>query len=91
MEIEKNDYYVIDGYGKEKFTAEDIGSIHFGYVGSVFFSGLALATGAGIYQIVSGASWNNWYSFFDQPRDTYCISIGRTMWKKYFNKYVTQI
>ena len=37
MEIEKNDYYVIDGYGKEKFTDEDIGNIHFGYVGSVFF------------------------------------------------------
>jgi RHS repeat-associated protein len=72
-------------YIKLKYSSADIGNIHFGFVGSVLFSWKTLCTGAGIYQIYSGTSkWSYWYSFFDDPRDTYCISVGRALWKVLF-------
>ena len=78
----KKDYYTFFGY---KVSVADIGNIHFGFVGSVLFSWRTLCTGAGIYQIYSGTSkWSYWYSFFDDPRDTFCISIGRIFWRIFY-------
>lgn len=84
----KGDYYKFLG---QKVTVADLGNIHFGYVGSVIFKWETLCIGAGIYQIYSGtSSWKYWFTFFDDPRDTVCIIIGRIMWKKYFKKHIFQ-
>ena len=81
----KKDYYI---FFKDKLTAEDVGNVHFGFVGSVLFSSVTLCTGAGIYQIISGTSdWKYWKSFFDDPRDTRCILIGHSYWSHYYSKY----
>lgn len=61
--------------------SQDVGNIHFGFVGSVVFKAVTLCTGAGIYQIFSGtSSWSYWYSFLTIPEIlvTYCWagSIG---------------
>lgn len=86
--LKSEDYYTFMGI---KLTAADIGNIHFGFVGSVLFSWKTLCAGAGLYQIYSGtSSWKFWYSFFDDPRDTLCISMGRAMWKIVFRKWVFQ-
>lgn len=81
----KKDYYI---FFKDKLTAEDVGNVHFGFVGSVLFSSVILCTGTGIYQIISGTSdWKYWKSFFDDPRDTQCILIGHSYWSHYYRKY----
>ena len=81
----KKDYYI---FFKDKLTAEDVGNVHFGFVGSVLFSSVTLCTGAGIYQIISGRSdWKYWKSFFDDPRDTQCILIGHSYWSHYYSKH----
>lgn len=86
--LKSGDYYTFMGV---KLTVADIGNIHFGFVGSVLFSWKTLCAGAGLYQIYRRtSSWKFWYSFFDDPRDTLCISIGRTMWKIAFRKWVFQ-
>ena len=86
--LKSGDYYTFMGV---KLTVADIGNIHFGFVGSILFSWKTLCAGAGLYQIYSRtSSWKFWYSFFDDPRDTLCISIGRTMWKIAFRKWVFQ-
>ncbi|WP_417141857.1 polymorphic toxin type 44 domain-containing protein [Ruminococcus bromii] len=72
-------------------ASQDVGNIHFGFVGSVVFKAITLCTGAGIYQILSGtSSWSYWYSFFDDPRDTRCILLGRKYWRLLYNRKVFQ-
>ena len=69
--------------------SQDVGNIHFGFVGSVVFKAVTLCTGAGIYQIFSGtSSWSYWYSFFDDPRDTRYILLGRKYWRLLYNRKV---
>ena len=71
--------------------SQDVGNIHFGFVGSVVFKAVTLCTGAGIYQIFSGtSSWSYWYSFFDDPRDTRYILLGRKYWRLLYNRKVFQ-
>ncbi len=84
--LKSRDYYKFLG---KKVSVADLGNIHFGFVGSVIFKWRTLCIGAGIYQIYSGtSSWKYWHTFFDDPRDTFCITLGRIMWKRMFNKRV---
>ena len=76
-------------YHKYSIEAQDVGNIHFGYVGAVLFGKITLCSGAGFYQILSGtSSWNYVKSYFDDPRDTKYIKIGYAMWKKKYGKRV---
>ena len=53
--LASDDYYL---FYNLVLTAEDVGNIHFGFVGSVLFSLRTLCAGAGIYQVYSGkSSW----------------------------------
>jgi hypothetical protein len=72
-------YYVLRG--------EDIGNIHFGYVGSTLFSPATLLTAAGFVQILSGTSELSWYnSYFDDPNDQAAIQRGINYFNTgYFN------
>ena len=58
------------------YSAEDLGNIHFGYVGSLLFPKGILHLGAGIYQIYSGARIKDWYTYFDSPRDYDMVEYG---------------
>ncbi len=74
---------------ERKKLSDDIGNIHFGYVGSVLFRKTTLCAGAGMYQIYSGTSdWKYISSYFDDPRDSKAIKLGVEMWKKYYKKRV---
>ena len=76
-------------YNGKKKLSDDIGNIHFGYVGSVLFRKTTLCAGAGMYQIYSGTSdWKYISSYFDDPRDSKAIKLGVEMWKKYYKKRV---
>lgn len=66
-------------------TAEDVGNMHFGFVGKTLFAGWQLTTGAGIYQIISWkkVQWKWWRSHFDDPNDTKWIKYGIARYKKW--------
>jgi hypothetical protein len=82
------DYYTILGI---RIQFQDIGNIHFGFIASVLFSWSTMCAGAGFYQIISKtSSWRYWDSFFDDPRDTFCITIGRALWSVFYRKCVYQ-
>ncbi len=62
---------------------DDIGNIHYGYVGRALFCEDVLLTAGGMVQIISGTSdFNYWDSNFDDPRDQAMISIGSNLWNK---------
>ncbi|OEI75434.1 hypothetical protein BG616_15030 [Bacillus subtilis] len=64
-------------------TGEDLGNIHYGYVGrAAGFSDSFLRTAAGAYQIYSGTSKVKWYkSYFDDPKDQKMIDLGLRLYK----------
>ena len=86
------DYYVFMG---RIITAEDIGNIHFGYVGRVFLPDTVLRAGADVYQIYSKTSdIRFWWSFFDDPRDSSMIRWGTSLYlidKYCYFRYVYSI
>ena len=86
-ELEPNDYYIFMG---KKLTAENVGNIHFGFVGSVLFTLTTLCIGAGLYQMSGNFKWKHWLTFFDEPEDTKDIIWGRILWRSLFGKYVFQ-
>lgn len=61
-------------------TAEALGNIHYGYVGSVMFSEQTLKTAAGLIHLTQNykniASWLNLGSYFDDPNDQLAIQRG---------------
>lgn len=63
-------------------TGEDLGNIHYGYVGrGAGFSATILKTAAGAYQIYSGTAHLGWYdTYFDDPRDQKMIINGIDLW-----------
>ncbi|WP_438349255.1 polymorphic toxin type 44 domain-containing protein [Paenibacillus sp. FA6] len=67
--------YSFNGYW---YTGEDLGNMHFGYIGRAFgYSATTLKAGAGIYQIISGTSNSSWAnSYFDDPTDQTYIQNG---------------
>ncbi len=62
--------------------AEDVGNIHYGYVGSVIFSPFVLKSAAGFAQQVNNRlkekniQWNLMDSYFDDPKDQKAIARG---------------
>jgi len=70
-----NTPYVYGGYN---VTGEDLGNIHYGYVGRASgFSKTLLLSAAGAVQIYSGTAHINWYaSYFDDPNDQQWIDHG---------------
>jgi hypothetical protein len=83
------DYKRSYGYSSKKWvyrgntlTGEDVGNMHYGYVGrAAGFGTTVLKTAAGAYQIYSGTSSAGWYkSYFDDPNDQKWIIYGIDMW-----------
>ena len=63
-------------YNGKTYSGEDIGNIHFGYVGAAVYSPAFLHFGAGVYQLYSGTRWEYWDTMFDEPQDSEMISYG---------------
>lgn len=72
-------YYYYNG---SYLVGEDIGNMHYGYVGRAGgFTRTMLSSIAGAYQIYSGTSSVKWYaSYFDDPKDQQWINYGMNMW-----------
>lgn len=72
-------YYLYNG---TYVVGEDIGNMHYGYVGRASgFPRYLLSSAAGAYQIYSGTSSPFWYaSYFDDPKDQSWINYGMNMW-----------
>ncbi|MBR6628070.1 MAG: hypothetical protein IKL04_08860 [Lachnospiraceae bacterium] len=59
---------------------DDVGNIHYGYVGRVVFDSNTLLIFAGLYQIVSNTSDISYYNAnFDDPRDQWAIRVGMNL------------
>ena len=70
-------------YGDEELRYDDIGNIHYGYVGSVLFGADTLLNMGGVIQIFSGTSkWSFRKHNFDDPRDQWAIQFGIDLRKK---------
>lgn len=70
-------YRAIVGSNTYLITGEDLGNIHYGYVGSYQFPAFILKTAAGFAQIIDGNYKIEWYSsYFDDPRDQAAIQRG---------------
>ncbi|MBD2869291.1 polymorphic toxin type 44 domain-containing protein [Paenibacillus arenilitoris] len=65
-------------YAGYNVTGEDLGNIHYGFVGRYAgFSKNLLLTAAGAVQIYSGTAHIKWYaSYFDDPNDQHWIDHG---------------
>ncbi|EJL30021.1 polymorphic toxin type 44 domain-containing protein [Brevibacillus sp. BC25] len=67
---------VIDGK-KHYLTGEDIGNIHYGYVGRYHFSKNTLLSAAGMVQVLVGTARLSWFdTYFDDPTDQAAITRG---------------
>ena len=70
--------YLYDG---EILRYDDIGNIHYGYVGRVLFSENILLMAGGAVQIYTKTSkLSYWNSNFDDPRDQWAIQFGCDIW-----------
>lgn len=68
-------------------TGEDLGNIHYGFVGNMVFSTTILLPTAGAVQIYSGTAHLNWYkSYFDDPNDQAQIKYGIQLKKEWWGK-----
>ena len=60
---------------------DDIGNIHYGYVGRVLFDKKILLIAGGLVQIYTG--YSSWYYcdfYFDDPQDQWAIGYGSFLW-----------
>lgn len=81
-------------YKGNTYRYDDIGNIHYGYVGREVFGILVLLSGAGVYQAISdfkrgsgnllskasNIQFNHFYAFFDDPQDQQMVMIGSVLW-----------
>ena len=74
------DWFVFHGV---RLRHDDIGNIHYGFVGSVLFPEGILVPGSGAAQVLSDGfsprrtvQWGNWRTWFDDPRDIDMTRIG---------------
>ncbi len=68
-------------YGNHVLRFDDIGNIHYGYVGRVLFSTKVLLGAGGMVQIYTGTSDLSYLdSNFDDPRDQWAIQLGCDIW-----------
>ena len=64
-------------YKNKILRFDDLGNIHYAYVGSVLFSETELKIAGGIVQIYTGTSdWSYALNYFDEPRDQTMIHYG---------------
>lgn len=73
-----NEYKVFINGTKIYMRGEDIGNVHYGYVGSsIGLTTNDLCTAGGIVQLLTGtSSWAYYDSYWDDPRDTEYIKKG---------------
>ena len=77
--LEAGQSYVYNGV---EYSFDDIGNIHYGYVGRVLFSEDVLLIAGGLVQIYCGtSSWDYRDSYYDNPRDQRAIRIGSNLWE----------
>ena len=68
-------------YGNKLLRYDDVGNIHYGYVGRELFEEWVLLKAAGVVQIRAQTSqWSFWNSNFDDPRDQEMIKYGSQLW-----------
>ncbi len=68
-------------YNGTQLRYDDIGNIHYGYVGRTLFSKKTLLLAAGGVQIYTKtSSISYWNSNFDDPRDQWAIEFGCGIW-----------
>ena len=72
-------YYIYNG---TVYSGEDIGNIHYGYVGSAVFGPEILHICAGGYQVYSGSRLEYWMTLFDEPRDYDMVEYGIQLYKE---------
>ncbi len=69
-------------YNDTELRYDDIGNIHYGYVGRVLFSTDVLLFAGGIVQIYTrSSSWTYYRTYFDDPRDQWAIEYGCILWE----------
>ena len=71
-------------YNNQALRYDDIGNIHYGYVGSVAFNAAILLVMAGAKQIDTDGTikWERWNSNFDDPRDQWAVWYGIVLWNE---------
>jgi hypothetical protein len=70
-------------YKGKKLAYDDVGNIHYGYVGRVLFSETILLDAGGYVQIYTNtSSWSYWNSNWDDPRDQEAIKFGCKLWRE---------
>ncbi|WP_436663986.1 polymorphic toxin type 44 domain-containing protein [Alicyclobacillus acidoterrestris] len=78
-------YSTLYSYGGELFSGDDLGNIHYGYVGrAAGFTSTTLQTAGGIVQIAKSGIKLSWVSsYFDQPSDNVAVNEGISLWNKW--------
>ena len=69
-------------YGKYNLRYDDVGNIHYGYVGSVYFSEDFLCFAAGVNQFFKDGLSYGIENNFDDPRDQIMVRIGCTLYEE---------
>ena len=69
-------------YNGVVYTGEQIGNIHFGYVGRAVFKSWFLHFGAGLNQLKKGFKEENIAYFFDEPDDYEMIEYGIRLYEE---------
>ena len=70
-------------YNGKLLRYDDIGNIHYGFVGRVLFQENTLLIGGGYAQIVAGTAKIDYIAtWFDDPHDSEMISFGYHLWDK---------
>ena len=65
---------------------DDVGNIHYGFVGRVLFPKKILLVAGGAIQVISGTSaWSFANYYFDDPHAYLSISFGSSLWEGGFN------
>ena len=68
-------------YNGIELRYDDVGNIHYGYVGSTLFGDNILLVAAGGAQVVArNSSFDFFFSNFDDPRDQWAIRLGCFLW-----------
>lgn len=74
VKMDKNSKPNVNTYA---IYGEDIGNIHYGYVGRTFYPAWMLRSAAGLIQILSnGVNISQFNSYFDDPNDQLSINMG---------------